>query len=303
MIDTTTPSESVILRSRQNNLTDGNFHTLKIKYSDSTTYPELDGKDGAFTIEKGTPRLLTGMADGVVAGAFVTSQHGFEKSNYRPLIGCLQKLEIDNKPLSKEQADHAIGVFVGTCHQERVWSSCVHFDLNNKGIDLGTFDKSDIVAVLFSPNARGPLLSYTREEKFQAEISSTESGLHISTGDKDVTLKRPDGITEPLSLLTITDDGKNVRYKAWGESKETNYAGFWSIASDINGPHQVTVGPDVNDPQHSLVGDVAQLVIGNRYINLANYAHINDLQPCQRPLPDLVMPEATNAKLPALVGF
>lgn len=39
---------------------------------------------------------------------------------FRPLIGCLQKLEIDNKPLSKEQADHAIGVFVGTCHQERV---------------------------------------------------------------------------------------------------------------------------------------------------------------------------------------
>ena len=56
---------------------------LQIQYRDSTTYPEIDGLDGAFTIERSRPHNLNKMADGVVVGAFVSGNHAFEKSKYR----------------------------------------------------------------------------------------------------------------------------------------------------------------------------------------------------------------------------
>ena len=59
------------------------FLWLQIQYRDSTTYPEIDGIDGAFTIEKSRPHNLNKMADGVVVGAFVTESQAFEKSKYR----------------------------------------------------------------------------------------------------------------------------------------------------------------------------------------------------------------------------
>lgn len=297
MIDTTTPTESIILRSITAGYNDGRFHSLKVQYRDSTTYPEIDGADGGFTIERTRPRSLNGMADGVVVGAFISGSHAFEDSQYRPLIGCIAELEIDNNPLSMLDAKMSRNVFVGSCDGKDLWSNCVNFGEDSTGIDLGTLDKSGMVAVVFSPQARGPLLGYARGGKFEAEITLTDEGLTVSSESDNLKLARPADLAEDMSLLTIQDSGKTVTYSVWGQKKETSsYTGFWGVAENVDAPHQLTLAmPLDSSDDRQLEGAVAQLVIGHRYIELRNYTTTNNLSACKRPLPDLVASEVIPA--------
>ncbi|XP_076467896.1 uncharacterized protein LOC143298800 isoform X2 [Babylonia areolata] len=292
VIDTNTPSESIALRSQTNNYNDGAFHTLKIQYRDSTTYPEIDGQDGAFTIERSRPQDLNRMVDGLMIGGFVTGGFEFEKSKYRPLIGCVQELEVDSKPLSVTQAAMSVGVFSGACDSHSLWRECVQFGEGSTGIDLGMMDRSATVLLLFSWDARGPLLAYSRDGKYEADVDATDEGLQVATEEVDLTISRPSDATDHFILLTVTDDGKSVKYSAWGETVETTYGGFWDTRSDVDGEHHVQFGlPHDTASDRRLFGQIAQAMVGQRLINLANYTLSNNLAACQRALPSLVMPD------------
>ncbi|KAK7108960.1 hypothetical protein V1264_013091 [Littorina saxatilis] len=292
MIDTTTPTESITLRSQRNDYNDGFFHSLKIQYRDSTTYPEIDGVDGAFTIERSRPHNVNNMADGVVVGAFVTGSHAFEKSKYRPLMGCLQGLEIDNKPLLLSQAVTSTGVFSGTCDPYRLWSQCVQFVEGSEGIDLGSLDRSATVVLLFSSDARGPLLAYSREGKYEAQISATDDGLQVTTEEDELSIDRPDDVTNHFVMLTVTDDGTKVTCSAWEQEVATTYGGFWFAQAKKDGAHNVQIGLSVDLTSGAqLFGQLSQVMVGDRYIDLTNYTLSNNLESCRRPLPTLVTSE------------
>nr|KAG5714284.1 hypothetical protein BaRGS_018501 [Batillaria attramentaria] len=139
--------ESVHFRFRSRQASAALIHLVnqrQVQYRDSTTYPEIDGKDGGFTIERTRPQNINGMADGVVVGAFVTSAHAFEESEYRPLIGCVQELEIDDEPLSIADAEMARGVFEGSCDGDSKFEA--EISVTDQGLTVTTEEDEETLS-------------------------------------------------------------------------------------------------------------------------------------------------------------
>ncbi|XP_067657344.1 uncharacterized protein [Haliotis asinina] len=284
-IETTTPSEAVVLREGNSKYNDGKFHTLKIGYRDSKTYPEIDGKEGLFSIERTRPERIQTPTQGILIGGMLPEHRGRMGDKFRPLIGCVRKLQINDVTMTMSDVERAEGVYIGSCTSNKPLLTCVQFVNTSSPIAYGTTEDAEVVVIVATRASRGPILQYQKGENFNAIISMEENGIVIAESVKSYD-GRLDYAKEDKSMfvvIKITDTGSTLEVEYRGKEASITYGGGWTFfgGDDSKTPYTVTIGgqdEDNNMPPFS--GGISQMIVGEQYLDMTKYVTDNGLSSC-----------------------
>ncbi|XP_071089581.1 uncharacterized protein [Haliotis cracherodii] len=284
VIETTTPSEAVVLTEDKNKYSDGLFHTLKIGYRDSKTYPEIDGKEGLFSIERTRPERIQTPTKGILIGGMLPEQRERMGNRFRPLIGCVRKLQINDVTMTMSDVERAEGVHIGSCSSNNPLFSCVQFVNTSSPIAYGTTEDAAAVVIVATRASRGPILQYQKGDKFNAIISMEENGIAIVESKKsyDGQLDYAKNDHNMFVVITITDKDSTLTVKYLDKEASINYGGGWLFGGgDSNTPYTVTIGgQDEDDSMSPFSGGISQMIVGKQYLDMTKYITDNGLSSC-----------------------
>ncbi|CAG5128650.1 unnamed protein product [Candidula unifasciata] len=290
-IESSSPGERIVLLSLTSSLNDGNSHLLKVMYKSSKTYPELDGNREAFSVERTAPKIITDVLEGVLIGAHILHSKQFVTEPYKPLIGYVGDVFVNDNRLMLPDAVDIHNVFHGSCSYSDVWHSCLQWTDQSKPLSLGVVDNSNRISFLVSRDSLGALIHFVKKDSFDIEVTLTVAGIDVSSDDSEAVIIRPEADKSYFTLITITDGGSDVSVKAWDQSVSISYGGFWGFASkDLTTPHTLVIGESKDGPARTFTGSVSQFTIEDRFYELSEFSWSHNLMACERPQEDIQSP-------------
>ncbi|XP_059138520.1 uncharacterized protein LOC131926934 [Physella acuta] len=287
-------SETVVLQTVNNSFNNGHFHFLKIEFKDKRIYAEIQGNNKVFTSGKSSQTMFRELQvhEGIILGALLSPQKVFIRSQYRPLIGCIENLSINNKEVQLTEANDVYNSYYGYCQDSgfvNLRFSCWQWTTGSKPLTVGTLDNANRLAILVSRNAHGLVLSYSKEEEFNNIIVLKNDSIEMSSMGEDViknVILNPEKFKAPFSTVTLIDDGSSVIVNAWNQEMKTTYTKWYSwFSTPEKKPHTITIG-DIQGKE-LFEGSVSQFAIEYRIFDLSLYATSHNLTTCQVPYEDV----------------
>ncbi|CAL1537467.1 unnamed protein product [Lymnaea stagnalis] len=263
----------------------GQDYILKIISGNGRFSFELNGDKAAFSEEKSSLMVPNNLRDGILVGAFISNDHQFTNSSFRPFIGCVQEVNFNDKRLPLSSADEVFSAYLGHCEVSslNIWQSCWQWIRGSKSLILEEVNDSNRISILVSQDAQGMLLHYSKKDKFRINVLLRKDGITLTSQDKKYAISRPSKYDSWFYAITVTDLGKKVLVKAWNQTEVITYEEGWFTffrRPDMSQPHTIVVG-DQSD-ERPFTGGATQFVVGNRLHDLSTFSATHKLSHCQK---------------------